>query len=119
MGERIELFPDLSFLVVASLVNTHVAEFRIYNVAGFMDDERPLFERRGSRTFDPTESIDEADPFATGRVKWDGCSDWHFDECDRVNIHGCTRHDVTRIGDVLGKCWDMAAEMIEAWSGDV
>lgn len=118
MSQQRELFRDIGFSTVATPRGTHAVDFAIYDVVGFDDEDRPLFAMRGSNSFNPVGSVEESEPFASGTVKWDGCSDWHFDECERVMVHGCSRHDVTRIGDVLGRCWDMAAKMIDGWSGE-
>lgn len=43
-----------------------------------------------------------------GTVKWDGCSNWFFDE----SIHFCGLAGVNRFGEVLGKIYAAAGEMM-------
>ena len=59
--------------------------------------------------------MDESEVYLHGIVKWDGCSNWHFDEQDRVMLHGCSREDLTNLGELMAKCWDYAKENLESW----
>ena len=62
-----------------------------------------------------TEDIKEADTYISGEVKWDGCSNWDFDVAKDIMLHGCSKKDLTRIGEVMGICWDWTAELCEHW----
>ncbi len=58
----------------------------------------------------------KGDVFATGGVKWDGCSNWSF-KTDACMFHACDRKYLEAIGEILGKCWDATATVIpETWS---
>lgn len=105
-----KLLRDLDFYVVATPYS-HRVSFVIYEVVGYTDGA-PCFSKKGSSAFDPVATVEEAEPFAHGDVKWDGCSDWHFDECDRNMIHGCFRRDLVNVGLLLGECWDMAETIL-------
>ena len=59
--------------------------------------------------------MEDADVYLHGSVKWDGCSNWYFDQQDRVMLHGCSRADLVNIGEVMAKCWDYARCNLESW----
>ena len=109
---------DLQFTILAVTHDYHV-DFTIYDIEGWLEGEtkgqydRPVWHKAGAKASpNPVETIDEAEPYLHGSVKWDGCSDWHFDEQDRCYLHGCSKADVQRFGDVMALCWDLAAEIL-------
>jgi hypothetical protein len=113
---------DLGFTIVA-VAHRHRVDFTIYDVEGWAEGEtkgeydRPVWHRAGAHSHpDAVDTLEEAEPYLHGEVTWDGCSNWHFDEQDRVMLHGCCKADVQRFGDVMALCWDLAAEMCPAWN---
>ena len=104
---------DLGFTIVAQKQAFGV-DFILYDITGEDCDGGALswLEYGATSSHETTYDLSKAQPFLHGGVKWDGCSNWHFDEQDRVMIHGCRREDLTRIGEVMARCWDMAAEML-------
>lgn len=60
---------------------------------------------------DLVESIDGAEVFAEGSVKWDGCADFTISE-EGVCIHTCTRADMIAIGTLIARVHDVAAELM-------
>lgn len=116
-----KLFKRLWFFVVAELdVDGNRVKFTVYDIEGLEDgdEKKPLFHKEGSPSHpDPVRTIEEADIYLHGEVKWDGCSNWHFDQQDRVMLHGCSREDVQRYGDIMGACWDWASELLPNWIG--
>ncbi|WP_174936596.1 hypothetical protein [Burkholderia lata] len=116
-------FSDLKFTVMAE-VHEHRVEFKIYDIAGWIEGPRkgfydcPIWRRADACSSDDTvEAIEESEVYLHGQVKFDGCSNWHFDEQDRVMLHGCCKADVHRFGDIMGACWDWAAELLPNWIG--
>lgn len=108
-------FPEYSFTVIA-VVHEYRVKYTIYDHDGWMGDDTPLYHKKGSDSFpDPVETIEEADIYMHGDIKWDGCSNWHIDEQDRGMLHGCARNDFKRIGDIIAKCWDLTATLCENW----
>lgn len=105
-------FHDLKFTAVAMNFEGYV-EFAVYDIEGYLNDDqaKPCWPRMGAKSSpDSVEDLGEADIYLHGSVKWDGCSNWYFNEQDRVMLHGCSREDIQRFGDVMGRCWDWAAE---------
>jgi len=86
---------DLGFTIVAFTDGDYMVDFHVYEI----------------------DCEEGAEPYLHGHVKWDGCSNWHFDEQDRAMLHCCSREDLTRIGEVMAACWDWAAELCPKWAG--
>lgn len=97
------------FTVVAEPHSHHVS-FTIYEIVGWSEGTVP-------GVFDVPEwenalDLADAEVYLHGDVKWDGCSNWHFDEQDRCMLHGCSRGDLQNLGEVMAQCWDWAAELL-------
>lgn len=114
-------FLDLRFTVVA-VPHSHWVEYTIYDIEGFGEGDtkgvydRPLWHKAGDPCSpSPVDTLGESEPYLHGDVKWDGCSNWHFDQQDRVMLHGCSRGGVHRFGEVMARCWDWTAELCPNW----
>lgn len=98
-------------------------DFRIYRIWGstLPPESAPVYLDRYGNGVNVTENIVQAAVFAHGTVKCDGCSDWHFDAQEENNadaLHGCTRKDLTNIGEVLAAAWDSAKSLlVDVWTG--
>ena len=102
---------ELDFTVVAQ-VHEHWVDYAIYDIEGWQDNA-PCWHKAGSMHYpDDVSRLEEAEPYLHGTVKWDGCSNWHFDEQDRVMLHGCSKADVQRFGDVMAYCWEWTRELL-------
>lgn len=105
-------WPDIEFSAVATPHESYV-EFAVYEIEGIMEGSKPLWHKQGSPCFpDPVDSIEEAELFLHGSVRWDGCSNWYFNEQDRAMLHGCGRNDLAALGEVMCRCWDWAREIL-------
>jgi hypothetical protein len=110
-------WPDIFFTATAE-VGTYSVDFSVYAIEGIDSEGVTLWHLAGSPSYpDPTDSLDKAERYLNGAVKWDGCSDWHFDEQDRVMLHGCSRQNLVDLGDVMARCWDWAAELLPNFDG--
>lgn len=116
---EIKHFKELGFTVVAEPKEYRVNYF-IYEIEGYDSDNNILFHRKNSPTWpDPIEDIKNADIFLHGHVKWDGCSNWHFDIQDRVMIHACERDELLNIGIIMAACWEWTKELCDKFEGDI
>lgn len=113
--------PELNFTVVADVYEYHV-DFTIYDIAAWVQSTKvgefdtPEWPERGTAFGGQTVAeLEKAEVYLHGSVKWDGCSNWHFDEQDRAMLHGCHRKDLTRYGEILAACWDWTAETLPSW----
>ena len=106
----VKVHEDINFTVV--MEGEDYPKFKLYEIDGFMEQPQgpllaPYYQvTKDGKCVDVTD-VDEAEWFAEGSVKWDGCSDWRFME---GYYHACTREMLANIGEVLSRCWDMAKE---------
>lgn len=116
---EIKQLDDLDFTVVATSHDYRV-EYVVYEIVardvGTGNRCHPMPD--GNSSGNTTTQLSEARVFLHGQVKWDGCSNWHFDEQDHLMLHGCGKEDLTRIGAVLGAMWDWTAELCPNWDGE-
>jgi hypothetical protein len=112
---KVKHFKDLGFTVLAKPESHHV-DYVIYDHEGFDDQGNPLFPKANSSVSpDPVKNIEDSEPYLHGSVKWDGCSNWHFDEQERIMLHGCCKEDIERFGKVMGECWEWTKELCPNW----
>lgn len=108
-------FTNLNFTIAAK-PQEYIVEYEIFDHDGITDNGEPLFHKRGSISSpDTVESIEEAEVYLSGYVKWDGCSNWYFNEQDRVMLHGCCRDDILRYGLIMAECFDLTKDLCENW----
>jgi hypothetical protein len=62
-------------------------------------------------SMDFTVDLTTADTYLSGSVKWDGCSNWSFDEQDRGMLHFCAKQDAIALGTLMGYLYDWAKEL--------
>lgn len=106
---------ELRFTIVAT-PHQYRVEYAVYDIEGWGDADKPLWHRAGSDTWpDIVETIEESELYLHGEVKWDGCSNWHFDAQESVMLHGCSRGDLLRHGEIMAMCWDWTAELCPSW----
>lgn len=111
MTAKPRFLKDLGYLVVPTVTEWLVA-FKVYE-ACLCGDGSLVYPDNG----DFLDSVEAAPLFLHGEVKWDGCSNWHFDEQDRVMLHQCSRGGLEGIGKLLVTCWDMAKELMPNFQG--
>lgn len=121
LQRHIRHVPELSFTIVAEPHDYYVT-YTIYDIQGFGEGDtkdvfdKPLWPRAGATSSpDCVETLEESEPYLHGDVKWDGCSNWEFDEQERVMLHGCSRKGVQRFGEVMAMCWDWTKELCPNW----
>ena len=109
-------FKELAFTVVAT-PNEYYVDYKIYDHEGGDDKGNYLFHKKGADDYpNPVESMNDADIFIHGTVKWDGCSNWYFDEQDNCMLHGCSKEYIVRFGLILGECWELTKKLCPMWT---
>jgi hypothetical protein len=110
---------ELDFTVVAEQeVDAYHVTYTVYDIEGYTPDGKPVWHKKDAPSYpDFVDTLEEADVYLHGDVKWDGCSNWHFDEQDRCMLHGCSKKDVQRFGDVLAYCWEWTRELLPNFDG--
>jgi hypothetical protein len=105
---------ELMFSIVAKVFSYRV-EFTLYEICDF-DEAKPTWQKcRSDKSPDPVSDMQSAQIYLHGYVKWDGCSNWHFDQQEIGMLHFCGREDLTRVGSLLTRCFDLAREMCPRW----
>ena len=113
-------FDDLGFTVAWELSGEHWCEFTVYKIACPYTEgqqERAWNRKDYNSTPDCVDSIELAQPFVHGHVKWDGCSNWHFDEQENIMLHFCSKAETGNVGRLLERLYELAAKVIPAWDG--
>jgi hypothetical protein len=115
-----EIWKELDVTVVA-VVEGHSVDFKVYEVQGWVQSESgewdvPEYEAADAKDFgDSVDSPEGATPLMQGYVKWDGCSNWSFPSTEKCMYHACGRPGLTRVGEVMARCWDWTAQILPAW----
>lgn len=96
-------------------------EFKLYQISLIHDDGVREYERAdGTSSVDLTMDVAEAQVFASGSIKWDGCSNIKFDELESgVMIHGCDRDALLHIGEALARTYDVVASCLADWNPEM
>lgn len=114
---EIRHYPALGYSVTAAPAS-HWVDFVVHAHFGQNPDGTPVFRlKHDGPATEPCDDIESAEVFVHGTVKWDGCSDWHFDEQERGTLHECGRTGLVNIGNVMAICWDWAAELLPNFDG--
>jgi len=118
MQKIIRHFKDLGYTVIA-YPEEYFVKYDIYEIDCEDSDGAPNFHKAGSPIHpDPVKNIEDAEKYLNGDVKWDGCSNWFFDEQERGMLHGCDRNDLLNIGKIMASCWDLTKELCPKWDGE-
>lgn len=104
---------DLGYTAVADAHGYHV-EYKIYEISGEYEDGRLCWTRKGaSSNMDAVDDLADAEVYFHGGVKWDGCSNWWFDEQERgVMLHACNKHGLLALGEAMGRCWEWTLALL-------
>jgi hypothetical protein len=116
-------FNALDFTVVASQINDVVVSFDVYEIVARGESAAKgvydVVNWRSKEDYqDTTTDITKARRYLHGDIKWDGCSNWYFDEQDHVMLHFCSLKQIEAVSGVMKECWDIAAGLIANWEGD-
>lgn len=124
MTPHLRYFPELNFAATATEINEYVCRFDLYEVFSWkrVDGEHigtPLFKPKGNRPpCENTSDISEAVSYVTGYIKWDGCSDWTFNQEENFCFHFCGQEEIKSLALAMEECWLWAGELIEKWDAD-
>lgn len=108
---------DIDYTIVAEPYQYRV-DYKVYKIYSYDGQSERSWYRNDNGYDGCSDKLEDADVFLHGEVKWDGCSNWHFDEQDAVMIHCCERQQLVDIGEVMARCWDMTKYLCEHWDGE-
>lgn len=117
---KLQFFRDINYFAIALPSEYHV-DYAVYEAVEGIDASGKkdiLFQREGMMSSPHyVNDIKLAEVFLHGFVKWDGCSNWMFNENERdTMLHGCSRTDLTNLGEVMARCWDWTKELLPTWN---
>ena len=114
-------FIDIGFTVRARLPcsdEIYHCDFEVFKIVSG-DSAEVAWQKAGEDVEPiPVEYLDEAECFLSGHVKWDGCSNWNFDEQEKVSIHFCSVQQAMNIGVLFERLYRMAKELLPNYEGD-
>lgn len=115
LAVRVVSFLDLGYTVKAEAHDYYV-DYTVYQIDG-VDGDKPLWHKKGAEsTPSYVETLEEAEVFLNGSVKWDGCSNWSLDAMQKdVMMHSCDREGLVAVGEVMARCWDLTATLCPNW----
>jgi len=103
----------VNFTVVAK-PSSHHCDFDVYEIASREPTITWSLPDKCSPEF--TEDLSKAEKFLHGFIKWDGCSNWHFDIQDGCMIHFCSADESQAIGNLFRELYLIADELIPNWN---
>ena len=90
-------------------------DFKVYSIYGIDSAGFVIFEHP-EKCSHPVDTIQEARLFMHGEIKWDGCTNFHFDEQDKLMIHMCGRKDMADLATLFDRLYAMADEVMPSTS---
>jgi hypothetical protein len=97
----------------------HICRFTAYEIDGTEgegDQRKYLFHKPGwDGPGDWVHTHEEAESFATGHVKWDGCMNWTIDESDRCMLHFCGMEGLELFFQIFRRAFEFAKHSIPKW----
>lgn len=89
-----------------------VVDFKVYPVRGESEDGERIYEC-GDDGSGFTRHVELANDYLHGFVKWDGCSNWYFDEQDTCMLHFCGVNMVQDLMSVMCHCYEVAEDVLD------
>jgi|HubBroStandDraft_2_1064218.scaffolds.fasta_scaffold141923_3 hypothetical protein len=111
-----EHFED--YMIVYDFIwsNDVVLSFLVFQITGTDESGKPLFETDDANY---SENLLEANVFLHGDIKWDGCSNWYFDEQDNVMLHFCGVKSASSLGRLMERMYDITAAKMSKFERDL
>lgn len=111
MDGLISLYPAF-YAVQVNMVNDLVMGFKVYSVMGFNGEDNKELLLRKSDDVVPVEStsLEDAEVFMEGSIKWDGCINYHFPAQNDCMLHACGRGVIKDFDLIFSKLYDLALE---------
>ena len=96
----------------------HVMDFRVYEFNAYDPNAKTwclgpnMLSMQENNT-----TVENADVYLSGAIKWDGCVNWSFGEQD-VAEHYCGLDEARTFLKLWERLYEIAAREIPAWDGD-
>ena len=110
MTDKIRVWQDIRFCATAEL-EEYSCLFKAYQLL-WLEDGVPVANLPGGSSPNPAPTLEEAQVFLAGHIKWDGCSDWYdFDQC----WHFCSSQQASDVGLLFARLYEWASQVIPRW----
>jgi hypothetical protein len=107
---------DIGYTIVPVIHEYH-CDFFVYAIIGENSDGTVYYNKLNYDTsLEIVDEISEAQVYLHGSIKWDGCSDWHFDEQDDCMLHFCSVEQAKDIGNLFERMYEYAKNHIPKWT---
>ena len=112
---KLEKFGD--YMISYAVGEVHV-DFDVYEINGYTESptEPHVFDVPNYTKEDSEDGRDDfvtdpakADKFLHGGIKWDGCSNWWFDEQEKGMLHFCGKEGAAGLGALMQKMYEITA----------
>lgn len=117
-NESLRVWEDIGYAARQIKKWEVIWEYEVFKLDGVGGPGVSFHKKDSPHWPDPVEDINQADRFLHGSVKWDGCSNWYFDQQDRCMLHGCSQQDLLDIGEVMARCWGWTEEAMPNFEGE-
>ena len=104
------IYDDINFAVIHRPISEYNHDFKVYEIAGVGEDGIPY---RVDETSNIVAGLDEDVTYLCGHIQWDGCSNWVFDEQER--LHFCSVEGGKNIGILFERLYEIARNEIPGW----
>lgn len=98
-----------NYLIKHRRINDVVVEFDVFEIVGRGPDNSPVFEY--------SKNDDEPDRYLHGSIRWDACSNWHFDEQDDCMLHFCGMEGINELQRLFGRMYEITKSHIPSFIG--
>jgi hypothetical protein len=122
--EQIRHWTDIQFAVVMHREGDNLwVDFKAYEIVYCDDWDNPksygYYVTGWTSSVETIETIEGAQVYLSGSIKWDGCSNMQFDEQEKAMLHFCGKSNAMNIGTLLERLYDLAAEMMPEHAKDM
>jgi len=117
MNEIRKILGEIDYYIVISKESEEdvFVSFKTYQIVGrtFEPEVIHYFYLKDYKSSDDiTTNINEAQIYASGTLKWDGCMDMQFDEQENVQLHFCSKQDAKGVGILLSSIYEESITLI-------
>lgn len=99
-------------------INEAVQGFIVLKIFGIDSGNNLMFEyeKEGGAILGSADPS-RADVYLHGYVKWDGCSNWYFDNQDNCYLHFCGEEEAALLGEIMRTAYKITRDNIEYMEG--
>jgi hypothetical protein len=113
--DEVHIDSDIGWFTILAEWDEYHANFVIYEIGCSDHEGNFLYRVEDENEIDFVKDYKSSTPYLHGTVKWDGCSNWYFDEQEQGMLHFCTQEGLVNLGRLMAFCWQFASESIHGF----